>query len=492
MYSSRQPKVVVLILVGLIGAPLGGNWGLAQPAAPAEAEPQPQTQQAEPPPAETPQQETQPSQPNPPVEAAPKETPEQSGDQPDAKPAEKSGESPEAMESPQHEAEPNKPAAPKDSDEDAPAGEPAESESAEPKPAESLPSESGEADSKPAERKLPPQPPVPWDEKMGELIAQRYPKSVEDLQRIQQQVQAVVQHCRPAVVAVLLGDSVGSGVIVDDEGLVLTAGHVAMEPHRKVVFLFPDGSRARGVTLGINRSIDSGMMRITDKGPWPHVKVAKSDALSTGDWVVGLGQPNGFLRDRAPPVRIGRVLYQDDEVINTDCTLVGGDSGGPLFNLKGEVVGIHSRIGSRITSNFHVPISTYELTWKQLLAGQIWGGGITGDEPARYRPMLGLAGNPRETPCRITQVFPGMPAHRSGIKPGDIILRFEDHEIKSFAELSQLVLAQKAGEQVSLAIEREGKPRVIRVRLGMVARNFPGAPPLPEGSPAPSPNELDD
>lgn len=355
-----------------------------------------------------------------------------------------------------------------------PAGEGGQDE---PKLAQS-PQVTPEKPSKPEEpaREKVEQPPVGWDEEIEQIQAQRHPKSVNQLRRIEQQVQAVVKYARPAVVAVQMGDSVGSGVIVSADGLVLTAGHVAMKPHRAVRFMFPDGTRASGVSLGVNRSIDSGMMRITDPGPWPFVEVAKSDSLQSGDWVVGLGQPNGYFSNRAPPVRIGRVLFQDDEVINTDCTLVGGDSGGPLLNLKGQVVGIHSRIGRRITSNFHVPISTYEFTWDRLLAGQVWGGGIEAEELARKRPLLGLAGDPRSESCLITQVFPEMPAHRAGIKPGDIIRQFAGEPVETFNDLSALVLANKPGNVVPIILDRDGTIQKVEVRLGQISAGFPGAP----------------
>ncbi|MEM8866433.1 MAG: trypsin-like peptidase domain-containing protein [Planctomycetota bacterium] len=319
---------------------------------------------------------------------------------------------------------------------------------------------------------------VPWDDEIERIASQRTPRGVDDLRRIQQQVQAVVQHARPAVVAVQMGDSVGSGVIVNAEGLVLTAGHVAMKPNRPVRFLFPDGSRARGVTLGLNQSIDSGMMKITDEGPWPFVKVAKSNTLNTGDWVIGLGQPNGYFRDRAPPVRLGRVLYQDDDVVNSDVTLVGGDSGGPLLNLRGEVVGIHSRIGRRITSNFHVPISTYELTWDRLLAAEMWGNGIAEREQEQYRTFLGIIADRDAEPCRVKQVAPGTPAALVGIKPGDVITQFGDEAVDSFAELAKLVQARKPGARVRLVVEREGETLKLNVRLSQVGYDYPGAAPI--------------
>lgn len=222
------------------------------------------------------------------------------------------------------------------------------------------------------------------------------------------------------------------------------------------------------------------MMRITDRGPWPSVAIAPAGSNATGDWVVGLGQPNGFFSDRAPPVRLGRILHADDATLCTDVTLVGGDSGGPLFNLRGQVVGIHSRIGRRITSNYHVPIGQFHLGWTRLLAGQIWGGELDSDEPVEHRPLLGVAGDPREGPCRLTQVFPGMPADQAGLREGDIVLRFGEQQVESFAQLARLVMAAEPGARVEVEVERDGGRVKATVRLGQIGDDFPGSPPTPQ------------
>ncbi|MEN1680683.1 MAG: trypsin-like peptidase domain-containing protein [Planctomycetota bacterium] len=344
--------------------------------------------------------------------------------------------------------------------------------------AESPQTEAPQPEAEPAAAPPALQPEVPWDAEIERINKRRYPKSVGDLRRLQQQVQAVVQAARPAVVAVQLGNSAGSGVIVSEDGYVLTAGHVTAKPNLPVTFRFADGSRARGVSLGINRSIDSGLMKITDKGPWPHLKMAESNTLSPGDWVVGLGHPNGYVRDRAAPVRLGRVLMANDKVINTDVTLVGGDSGGPLINLKGDVVGIHSRIGRRITSNFHVPISTYEYTWERLVAAELWGGGIVTTEKARFRPLLGVTGTPRKKPCELVQVSPNTPADRAGLKQGDIVTRADDQDIESIADLVGHVLSKQPGAKIKLAIQRGDEKLEIEVQLARAALEFPGAPPM--------------
>ncbi len=313
------------------------------------------------------------------------------------------------------------------------------------------------------------------------VLDKRYPENLKDLRALEGQVQKVLQSGRQATVAVQLGGAAGSGVIVSADGLVLTAGHVVGEPGQRVTFFFASGKRARGVSLGKNESIDSGMMRITDPGPWPYVELAGADSAKIGEWVVAIGQPNGFFKDRAPPVRLGRVLYQGDDVINTDCTLVGGDSGGPLFNLRGQVIGIHSRIGPRLTANMHVPISTYHETWDRLVDSEVWGGRRQRGRgtPAESRPLLGVAGNPEAESCTITQVFPGLPAERAGVKVGDIVRRFDDSEVTTFAELSRLVLTKRPRDKVKLSVLRDGEELEIEIALAAVRGDFPGAPSQP-------------
>lgn len=317
--------------------------------------------------------------------------------------------------------------------------------------------------------------PLPLPPAVRAAIAKQHPTSVADLRAIQQQVRKVVERVRPTVVAVQIGGSVGSGVIVSEDGLVLTAGHVAVRPNLPVTFFFPDGSRARGRSLGLNRSIDSGMVRITDEGPWPHTPMATPGALTRGDWVVTLGQPNGFDEDRAPPVRLGRVLSADDEVIHSDCTLVGGDSGGPLLNLKGEVVGIHSRIAKAITSNFHVPIAAYRTAWDQLLAGQEWDGVLGGESGPRPYPWIGFAGERGRTPFRVTQVYPDGPAASAGVREGDVVRKLDGERVDTYDEFILMTLRREPDKKVMLEILRDGRVLQIEVLLGRSSGKFPGS-----------------
>src|SRR6266567_2111583 len=153
------------------------------------------------------------------------------------------------------------------------------------------------------------------------------PASLDDLKAMERHIQALIPRLSRAVVAVQIGAASGSGVVVSYDGLVLTAAHVCDATNRDVKFIFPDGSTARGKTLGLNHASDAGMMRITSPGPWPHVEVGTLEEAALGDWVLTLGHPGGFDAERSVVVRLGRIIRFAPDMLQTDCTLVGGDSG---------------------------------------------------------------------------------------------------------------------------------------------------------------------
>lgn len=309
-----------------------------------------------------------------------------------------------------------------------------------------------------AENEVPPAPEI--DITAQTLVDGSPPETLEELKAIQEHIQMLSKHVMPATVGVRVGQAQGSGVIVSEDGYVLTAAHVNGAPGKKVTFIFPDGSTKKGITLGLNRGVDSGMMKITDKGKYPFLPIGKSSDLNRGDWVMATGHPGGFERGRTPPVRFGRVLSTRSSVIMTDCTLVGGDSGGPLFNMKGEVIAIHSRIGGPITANMHVPSDTYIDTWDRLKASELWGG------PNPNGPYIGVQGDREAGNAKIASVYPNSPASKAGVKAGDVITKFAGKEIKNFADLSGAVGGKKPGDKVEVVVSRDGKDVKLNLTIG--------------------------
>ena len=223
------------------------------------------------------------------------------------------------------------------------------------------------------------------------------PKDIGELRSIEDRVKRVAVKVLPAVVAVTVGGSQGSGVVVTKEGIVLTAGHVTVKPNEKIDLEFPDGKKVHAITLGLNKEADAGMARITDKGEWPCVEMAQAGTIRPGTWCVAVGHPLGRQAGRPPVIRLGRVLRVFPNGLQTDCTLVAGDSGGPVFDLDGRVIGINSRIApNSARMNFHVLIDVYHQAWEKMLKGEVFRGNVEGKDSAEvknaFRPVVAEAG----------------------------------------------------------------------------------------------------
>jgi len=296
--------------------------------------------------------------------------------------------------------------------------------------------------------------------KLPAALEKPAPENIEDLKAIQQQVKKVLEKVIPCTVGVRIGGAQGSGVIVSKDGYVLTAGHVSGPPNRDVVLVLHDGKTVKGKTLGLNRGIDSGMIKISEEREWPFIDMGKSAELKPGQWVVSCGHPGGYKSGRPPVVRLGRVLNNGKTSITSDCTLVGGDSGGPLFDMQGRVVGIHSRIGMTITSNVHVPVDTYRDTWEQLVKGEELG------VPNPNAPYLGVTGDPDAKNCTLSDVREGSPAEKAGLKANDIITMFDGQKIEKFDDLGPLIRKKKAGDEVTVDVLRGEEKLTLKVTLG--------------------------
>jgi serine protease Do len=303
------------------------------------------------------------------------------------------------------------------------------------------------------------------------------PEDLEELKALQERVKGVVDKCTPSTVAVLIGFGAGSGVIVNEDGLVLTAAHVIAgetkfgksteyEAGRSCEIVLPDGKKVKGKTLGINDKMDSGMVQITDKGPnngkWPFTPLAKSADLKKGQWVVSLGHPGGPKTGRAPVARLGRIENNIKESVRSNCTLVGGDSGGPLFDLDGKVVGIHSRIGFTLAQNIHVPADQFVSDWDKLVAGD-----VIGRQPKTGGAVVGVVFPEDENDdAWVSEVDDEGPAAKAGLKPGDTITKFNGEQVKTVKKFRDLMKDKKPGEVIKLTVRRITETVTLSVTLG--------------------------
>jgi serine protease Do len=299
---------------------------------------------------------------------------------------------------------------------------------------------------------------------LAKVLDKTVPESVDDLRTIQQQVKKVLDKVLPCTVAVRVGNGQGSGVIVSADGYVLTAGHVVGKAGRDVTLILPTGKVLHGKSLGANRNMDSGLIKITDEGKWPFVDMGSSKDIKRGQWCITLGHPGGFKPGRSPVVRVGRVLDQSDNFVRTSCALVGGDSGGPLFDLDGKVIGIHSRIGNLITANLHVPVDTYKESWEKLAQGETWGGRGNGKEATQA--YLGVQGDSDARECRLLRIIAGSPAEKAGLLVNDVVVRFDNQPIGDYETLVAQIAGRRPGQRVALEVQRGDVLVSLEVVLG--------------------------
>jgi serine protease Do len=206
----------------------------------------------------------------------------------------------------------------------------------------------------------------------------------------------------------------------------------------------------------LDHDMDCALMKITDPGPWPHAEIGNPLTTKVGDWVLALGHPGGFDPERPVVARLGRIIRLGPW-LQTDCTLIGGDSGGPLFDMRGQVVGIHSRISDSTVENFHVPAKAFVESWARLAKGDEWGG----------RPTIGVNGVDFQQGCRLERVPEDGPAYKAGLRVGDIILRVQDEPVIDAACLTQCIGQTKPGDEITLLIDRAGTEFPVNVKVGV-------------------------
>lgn len=283
-----------------------------------------------------------------------------------------------------------------------------------------------------------------------------------ELPLLESRLQELAATLRPATVGLRAGGSGGSGVVISPDGYVLTAAHVSGRAGREFAVLFHDGTRARAKSLGADFGIDAGLLKLEGEGPWPHAEMARDVALKPGQWCIALGHPGGFQPDRPAPLRLGRVLADRRMGVETDCMLINGDSGGPLFDLEGRVIGIHSRIGSSFMANAHVPIKAFSDGWQRMVQGEVWGRGA----PQAGGPFIGVRSQRFANRAIIRAVQPGSPADEAGIKADDVVLEFAGKEVGSFADLARAVRSTKPGDAVKVVVERGEERLTLDLTVG--------------------------
>jgi len=295
---------------------------------------------------------------------------------------------------------------------------------------------------------------------------QKAPESLEDLRAIQKAVQSHLENARAATVCIELEEGTGTGVIISPEGLVLTAAHVSTGIDVPLTLVLEDGRKFKAKSLGLNSENDAAMVQITDQGSFPFVPYKTVTDYKLGDWVFALGHSGGFDEARGVVTRVGRLVAESKDTIQSDCVLIGGDSGGPLFDMSGNLIAIHSRVGRVKDDSRHVPLEAFERSWSAMKDGEFLGQGPFA-QPKVPEVNLGMRTNWDQEAKKLTilEVEEEGLAHAAGLESGMEILAINGREITDLKYFETLLKTAEPGDEIVFRWAREEEAGEITVEL---------------------------
>jgi serine protease Do len=364
------------------------------------------------------------------------------------------------------------------------------------------------------------------------------PKQVASLESLNQERRALVKSVIPSVVAVktstkvdirrqygvdpfefffpnqrrfrnprdeaLVQNSLGSGVIVTNEGHIITNNHVVTDrqgrPVDQIEVQLADGRTKKARLVGADEQVDLAVLKIDEPGVKP-LKLADSDMAQPGDFVFAIGNPLGFEETVTDGIisSKGRPNRSDAfaDLLQTNAAINPGNSGGPLINLRGEVIGINTVIASTTGGSqglgFAIPSNTVRSALESLLKqGRIIRGYLGIQTGAAQRG----AADSDTGGVTVGEVLSGSPAEQAGLQPGDLIRKFDGHDVKNFRALRTLVAEAPLDKEVDLQIVRNGKPLTVKTQIKEQPVDYESARVLPRGNQsqpqAPAPQQPND
>jgi len=272
--------------------------------------------------------------------------------------------------------------------------------------------------------------------------------------------------------------SLGSGFIISADGYILTNAHV-VDRADKITVRLTDKREYKAKVIGADKRTDVALLKIEATG-LPKVALGSPEQLKVGEWVLAIGSPFGF--DSSVTAGIvsakGRSLPQENFVpfIQTDVAINPGNSGGPLFNMKGEVVGINSQIYSRsggyMGLSFSIPIDVAMDVVNQLrTTGKVTRGRIGVSIQEVTRELADSFGLTKAAGALISGVEKTGPADKAGVRPSDVILKFDGKAITSSSDLPRIVAATKPGTKVGVQLWRKGTTLEVSLVVGEIQDN---------------------
>ncbi len=291
--------------------------------------------------------------------------------------------------------------------------------------------------------------------------------------------------------------SLGSGFIIDPSGIIVTNNHVINNAEEVTVTL-QDNTTLKATVVGVDTRVDLAVLRVNAGHPLPSVSFGDSSASRVGDWVLAIGNPfglggsvtAGIVSARGRDIRQGPY----DDFIQTDAAINRGNSGGPLFNMQGQVIGINTAIyspsGGSVGIGFSLPSNLARTVVDQLVKyGQVkrgWLGVSIQQVTPDIADSLRL---PRPEGALVGNVNPGAPAEQAGVRRGDVILKFDGQDVTEMHNLPRIVAETEIGKDVPVVVWRDGKEVALQVKIAELPANIEqanagGAP----SNPAPRPN----
>jgi serine protease Do len=268
----------------------------------------------------------------------------------------------------------------------------------------------------------------------------------------------------------------GTGMIMDQQGSILTNNHV-VGGAREIQVWLADGTRYPATLVGTDLKTDLAVIRIAAKDPLPHIRFGDSDLVEVGEWVVAIGHPRGL--DQTVTQGIISAKHREgitdpnsyQDFLQTDAAINPGNSGGPLLNLRGEVVGVNAAIvsesggfegiGFAIPSNMALHVATMLTTKGKVERG--WLGVSIQDLTPELARSFGLG---TQRGALVAELAKGGPGEKAGIKRGDIILSYQGKEVRNAGSLRNDVASTPIGHEVKLTLWREEKKQEISATIG--------------------------